>query len=155
MFLIGIWHGASWTFVFYALLQSGAMVIHRFAYRRAGRTRSTVDSWQTHAFKVFWALQFVVFSRILFRATDLQNAIEISGRILSGSLSLLQISTTVWVVLISTFIMHYLPKRWFEQLRSLFVDLPAPAQGFALAAAGFVLSLVATSEVVPYIYFQF
>ena len=62
MFLIGIWHGASWTFVFYAILQSMAMVIHRFFYRRSGRSRDTIDTWQLHAFKVFWALQFVVFS---------------------------------------------------------------------------------------------
>ncbi|MBW2402526.1 MAG: MBOAT family protein, partial [Deltaproteobacteria bacterium] len=46
MFLIGIWHGASWTFVVYADLQSMAMVIHRFFYRRSGRTGDTVDSWQ-------------------------------------------------------------------------------------------------------------
>ncbi|MBW2629216.1 MAG: MBOAT family protein [Deltaproteobacteria bacterium] len=52
MFLIGIWHGASWTFVFYAILQSMAMVIHRFFYRRSGRTSDTVDTWRMHAFKV-------------------------------------------------------------------------------------------------------
>ena len=155
MFLIGIWHGASWTFVFYALLQSFAMVTHRFFYRRSGRTRDTVDSWQLHAFKVFWALQFVVFSRILFRATSLENAADITTRLGSGTFSLGQISTTVWLVLIGTFVMHYTPKRWFESFELRFKTLPAPAQGVTLAAVGITLSLVATSQVVPYIYFQF
>lgn len=155
MFLIGIWHGASWTFVFYAILQSTAMVTHRFFYRRSGRTRDTVDSWQRHAFKVFWALQFVVFSRILFRATSLDNAIEITTRLGSGTFSVSQVSTGVWALLIATFAAHYTPKHWFEALELRFKTMPAPAQGVALAAVGFVLSAVATSQVVPYIYFQF
>jgi D-alanyl-lipoteichoic acid acyltransferase DltB (MBOAT superfamily) len=155
MFLIGIWHGASWTFVFYAILQSMAMVIHRFFYRRSGRTRDTVDAWYLRAFKVFWALQFVVFSRILFRATSLENALDVTARIASGTASIAQVSTTVWAVLILSFVAHYTPKHWFDSIESRFMMMPAPAQGVALACLGFALSFVATSEVVPYIYFQF
>jgi D-alanyl-lipoteichoic acid acyltransferase DltB (MBOAT superfamily) len=155
MFLIGIWHGASWTFVVYAILQSMAMVIHRFFYRRSGRTGDTVDSWQVHAFKVFWALQFVVFSRILFRATSLQNAVDVTTRLGSGTFSVAQISLGIWAMLFLTFAAHYTPKRWFESIELGFKSMPAPAQGVALAALGFILSVVATSEVVPYIYFQF
>ena len=155
MFLIGIWHGASWTFVVYAVLQAMAMVIHRFFYRRSGRTGATVDSWQVHAFKVFWALQFVVFSRILFRATSLQNAADITTRLGSGTFSMGQISLGIWAMLVLTFVAHYTPKRWFESLELGFKSMPAPLQGVTLAVVGFILSAVATSEVVPYMYFQF
>ncbi|MBW2189312.1 MAG: MBOAT family protein, partial [Deltaproteobacteria bacterium] len=116
MFLIGIWHGASWTFVVYAVLQSMAMVIHRFFYRRSGRTGDTVDSWQMHAFKVFWALQFVVFSRILFRATSLQNAADITTGLGSGTFSVAQVSLGVWAMLLLTFAAHYTPRRWFGSI---------------------------------------
>ncbi len=155
MFLIGIWHGASWTFVVYAVLQSMAMVIHRFFYRRSGRTGDTVDSWQIRAFKVFWALQFVVFSRILFRATSLQNAADITTRLGSGTFSVAQVSLGVWAMLLLTFAAHYTPRRWFESIELGFKSMPAPAQGVTLAVLAFILSAVATSEVVPYIYFQF
>jgi D-alanyl-lipoteichoic acid acyltransferase DltB (MBOAT superfamily) len=155
MFLIGIWHGASWTFVFYAILQATAMVTHRFFYRRSGRARDTVDSWGLHAFKVFCALQFVVFSRILFRATSLENALDVTARLGSGTFSVGQVSVGVWALLIATFVAHYTPKRWFESLELRFKTMPAPAQGAALAAVGFGLSAIATSQVVPYIYFQF
>jgi len=155
MFLIGIWHGASWTFVFYAILQSTAMVTHRFFYRLSGRTRDTVDSWRLHAFKVFWALQFVVFSRILFRATSLENAFDVTTRLGSGTFSVAQISTGVWALLFATFAAHYTPKHWFESVELRYKQMPAPVQGVALAAVGFGLSFVATSQVVPYIYFQF
>jgi ABC-type Na+ efflux pump permease subunit len=66
-----------------------------------------------------------------------------------------QISLGVWAMLLLTFAAHYTPRRWFESIELGFKSMPAPAQGVALAALGFVLSVVATSEVVPYIYFQF
>ena len=104
---------------------------------------------------MFWALQFVVFSRILFRATSLENAIDITTRLGSGTFSVAQISSGVWALLIGSFVAHYTPKHWFQSLELQFKAMPAPAQGVALAAVGFVLSAVATSQVVPYIYFQF
>ncbi|MFW6050756.1 MAG: MBOAT family O-acyltransferase [Myxococcota bacterium] len=155
MFLIGIWHGAAWTFVLYGILQATAMVIHRFFYRMRGRTRDMVDPWPMRAFKIFCNLQFVVFSRILFRATGLDNAWDVTTRLFSGTTSVAQVSSGVWLVLIATFVAHYLPKRWFEGLGTTFVRLPAPVQGAALVGVGAALSMVATSQVVPYIYFQF
>ncbi len=155
MFLIGIWHGASWTFVFYALLQSMAMVIHRFFHRRSGRSRDAIDSWFVRGFKVFWAMQFVVFSRILFRANSLDNAIDVTSRLGEASWSVAQISWGIGALLLGTFAVHYTPKGWFESIERAFMQMPAPAQGVALACVGFALSFVATSEVVPYIYFQF
>jgi alginate O-acetyltransferase complex protein AlgI len=155
MFLIGVWHGAAWTFVLYGIVQATAMVIHRFFHRRSGRARNAVDTWAMRAFKVFWCLQFVVFSRILFRATGLDNAWDVTKRLFSGTTSMAQISLGVWFVLVATFIAHYLPRRWFDGLAEGFVRLPAPVQGAAFACVGGLLTLVATTEVVPYIYFQF
>lgn len=36
MFLVGMWHGASWNFVVYSLLQAAAMVFNRFVRLNAG-----------------------------------------------------------------------------------------------------------------------
>ncbi|MBC7172065.1 MAG: MBOAT family protein, partial [Polyangiaceae bacterium] len=158
-FLIGVWHGASWTFVLYGALQATAMVIHRFVHRMSlkGRRKEELppDTFAMHAFKVFWCLQFVVFSRILFRAKDIDNAWEVTLRLFSGTQSIAQISAGLWAVLIVSFVAHYVPRRWFEELKVGFQRLPAEAQGFAAAGVFAGLSLVATSQVVPYIYFQF
>jgi alginate O-acetyltransferase complex protein AlgI len=43
VFLVGLWHGAAWTFVIYGMLHATSMVVHRFFYRRAGRTAKTID----------------------------------------------------------------------------------------------------------------
>jgi D-alanyl-lipoteichoic acid acyltransferase DltB (MBOAT superfamily) len=155
IFLIGIWHGASWTFVLYGLIQATAMVLHRFVQRWSGRPRDAVDPWVTRVLKVFACLQFVVFSRILFRASSIENARDVTERLVSGTTSVAQVSTTVWLVLVLSLAAHYLPKWIFVRVEERFVALPAIAQGVVLATVGGVLGLVATTETVPYIYFQF
>ena len=91
----------------------------------------------------------------MFRATSLQNAADVTARLGSGTFGVEQISLGVWALLIATFVAHYTPKRWFDSIELRFKTMPAPAQGVTLAAVGIALSLVATSQVVPYIYFQF
>lgn len=159
LFLIGIWHGASWNFVLYGAIQATAMVVHRFFYRmrRAGRAEQDVapDSFALRAFKVWSCLQFVVFSRILFRASDLENAWDVTRRLWSGTSSVAQISSGIWLVLALSFTAHYLPRKWFEDVKAWFGRMPAEAQGLTAAGVFAGLALVATSQVVPYIYFQF
>jgi alginate O-acetyltransferase complex protein AlgI len=155
--LIGLWHGASWTFVLYGAIQGTAVALHRFVSRMRGRGEEETarDAWWLTALKVFGTLQFVVFSRILFRATDLENAGAIVSRLFSGTTSTANVAPFVWVVLLLGFGLHYTPRSWLEELRRLFYGLPALGQGVVLAFTFALLSMVATSETVPYIYFQF
>ncbi|MBJ71241.1 MAG: membrane-bound O-acyltransferase family protein [Sandaracinus sp.] len=178
MFLVGIWHG--WwrnfeVFFWYALLQTGAMVGHRFVFRLMGRQRDASDPLALVAFKVFLNLQFVVFSRILFRAASMENAGAIGARITGGAellwrhlvgpgltpeqlapaTSTLQISAGLWLMLLFTFGAHFTPRKLFTSFETFFLRLPAPAQGLAVGLAAALLSLVAAAEAVPYIYFQF
>ncbi len=178
MFLVGIWHG--WwrnfeVFFWYALLQTAAMVGHRFFFRLTRRPRDTKDALPLHAFKVLLCLQFVVFSRILFRSSSMENAAAVTARITDGAatlyrhlfvaplgstelaptLSTLQITPSLWLLLVLTFTAHFAPRRLFDSFETYFVRLPAPAQGLAIALAGALLSAVAAAEAVPYIYFQF
>jgi D-alanyl-lipoteichoic acid acyltransferase DltB (MBOAT superfamily) len=155
MFLIGLWHGAAWTFVLYGLLHATVMVLHRYFYRRSGRTRHTVDPTAIRIAKIFGMLHFTVLSRIFFRSSSLENAGEVASQLCSGTFSIGHVPVTVWAVLVVGYLAHFTPRSWFEQIRTLFVRFPAPAQGLALAAVAALLALVATQQTVPYIYFQF
>ncbi len=155
LFLIGMWHGAGWTFLIYGAIHGTAMVVHRYFYKRAGRTKETRDPTWLHVLKVAGTFHFCVFSRILFRSPDLHTAGEVAGRLFSGTWSLAQVPMEVFVLLAVTYGIHWTPKRWCDALQALFVRLPAPAQGVAMAVVGAVLVQVASSQAVPYIYFQF
>jgi alginate O-acetyltransferase complex protein AlgI len=153
--LVGLWHGAAWTFVVYGLLHASAMVVHRFAYRRAGRTAKTVDPFYLQAIKVFGTLHFVVLSRIFFRASSLESAGDLMRRLVDGSTSMFHITSWVWALLLLGYAAHFTPSGIFNNIKQGFVRLPAPAQGAVLAGVAGALMLVAIEDVVPYIYFQF
>jgi D-alanyl-lipoteichoic acid acyltransferase DltB (MBOAT superfamily) len=153
--LVGLWHGAAWTFVLYGMLHGGAMVVHRFFYRRAGRKPNMVDPWPMLVLKIAGTLHFVVLSRILFRASSFSNAADVMRQLAEGSVSLFHITGSVWALLAFGYAAHFTPKGLFEGIRQGFIRLPAPAQGAVLAGVAGGLMLVATENVVPYIYFQF
>lgn len=156
MFMIGLWHGAAWTFVVYGLLQSTAMLTHRYLYHRTGRTNETVDPRWLRTLKIVGTLHFVVLSRIFFRSSDLHNARDVATQLLTGSrASIGHVPLTVLLVLLLGFAAHYSPRAWYPRLQARFSLLPAPVQGAVLAALGGGLMLVASEDVVPYIYFQF
>ncbi len=155
IFLIGLWHGASWTFVLYGAIQASAVALHRFVSRRAAAPADRPSDPRLVALKVFGTLQFVVFSRILFRAEDMENARDVTLRLFSGTVSMAQIDPRVWSVLLIGFAAHYTPRAWFERARAKFVALPVLVQGALLALLGFALAQLAASQPVPYIYQQF
>ncbi|MDH5674551.1 MAG: MBOAT family protein [Myxococcales bacterium] len=155
MFLIGLWHGADWTFVIYGLLQACAMLVHRYAYRRAGRSADQADPLWLHALKIAGTLHFAVLSRVFFRGSSVDNALEVSAQLLQGGVSIGHVPGQVLAVLAVGYLAHYTPRHWFEEIRRRFVALPAPAQGACLAVVGACLMLVVSQDVVPYIYFQF
>lgn len=156
LFLIGLWHGASWTFVIYGNLQALAVMGTRAwtQYRRRRGWTAPDPAWST-VLKIFLTLQFVVFSRILFRATSLDNAGDIVERIFSNTWSTAQVSDDVWRVLVLGFVLHYVPRSQLEWMRARFVQMPSWGQGLVLAVVAAVIAIFVTSEVVPYIYFQF
>ena len=74
IFLIGLWHGAAWTFVIYGAMQATAVVLHRLTTRITGKRSGEPDPLWLTILKIVGTMQFVVFSRILFRAESLENA---------------------------------------------------------------------------------
>jgi alginate O-acetyltransferase complex protein AlgI len=155
LFLIGIWHGASWNFVIYGALHGGAMVVHRFFYKRSGRTAKTLDPrWMT-VLKIAGTFHFVVLSRILFRSPTLHGAGAVTAQLLKGTTSLAQVTWGLWALLAVAYAIHWAPKGLVGRAKARFVAMPAGAQGAVMAVAGAILLKMAGTQVVPYIYFQF
>lgn len=155
MFLCGLWHGADWTFVLYGAIHAFAMVLHRFFYRRSGRTKDTVDPRAIFVLKVIGTVHFSVFSRILFRGTTLENSWDVTTQLFAGTSSVAQVSMGVWIILVGSYALHYLPRRLYDNLMQSYIRLPGVAQGLLLAGLGAGLMQVVSQDVVPYIYFQF
>jgi NAD(P)-dependent dehydrogenase (short-subunit alcohol dehydrogenase family) len=76
-------------------------------------------------------------------------------QIVRGPIHLTNLSRGVMVVILLGFVTHLLPKKLHDRMRETFIALPAPAQGGLLFGVALVIREVATTQVVPFVYFQF
>ncbi len=156
LILIGLWHGASWTFVVYGALHGIAISINR-TLTRAGKTPTDefAQPWWQIVWKVALTFHFVVLCRILFRAHSFELAGDYASALLHNGWGLARVGAATWWVLAGAYAVHWMPRRWLDEVGQRFVQLPAVAQGAALAGLAAAVASVAETDVVPFIYFQF
>ena len=157
MVLVGLWHGANWTFVAWGAYHGLLLIGYRVF------DRATVGTPVDQVMKKHWFVPFsigamlmaFVFSGAFFRPKTLQT----SGHVLSGLLGFQHVTgefllTTGTIVLI--FISLFLAA---AQERSQFIDRlalqPARIQIPAYVCAFLALELFPATGPVPFVYFQF
>jgi len=153
--LIGLWHGADWTFVVYGCCHAAAMCTHRFFRVNVNaRAQATLNAWGW-VWRVIVTLHFIVFTRILFRCQDFGHVGDVLASLGQGSFHLGHLTSGLLWLLLGTYVVHWTPRRWVNGLRDRLEALPAFVQGPLFALALLVIMQASSSEVVPFIYFQF
>ena len=156
LILIGLWHGANWTFVVYGAIHGIAIGINRTLVRRNGRrVNEFAQPWYHIVWKVALTFHFVVLLRILFRAPGFSEAASYSQHLLTNGWGLARIDTGVWLMLAMAYGIHWTPRRWIDRIGEEFTDMPVVFKGASLAALAAAVAAVAETDVVPFIYFQF
>ena len=119
-FLIGIWHGANWTFALYGIIHAIFMIINHF-----WRDRNFLLYIDKNYFiqKAYWLLTFlcVIFSFVIFRAESVADSIIIyKGLIGINGINL--IAPNIKLILILTFCMFIIlkTKSTYEIVNSFF-----------------------------------
>jgi D-alanyl-lipoteichoic acid acyltransferase DltB (MBOAT superfamily) len=156
MLLGGLWHGASWTFVVWGGLHGGALAVTR-AYEefREKRGKKPSNSKLVHVLSVLGTFHLVCISWVFFRSETFDKAWLMFSQMATLTTHHPNLHWKVLAVMGVAMATHWAPERWYESVRRGFVQMPAPAQGVALFAAGLVLRQLASSEAVPFVYFQF
>jgi len=164
--LIGLWHGAHWTYVIYGGLHAGAMIINRMLRKRRDRLgiKLKLDWWGV-TWRVALTLHFVMFARILFRAGieaqkpdgDPFGMVGAVGTALGqGTYDAVTVMTPLlWFILIGSYLWHWTPRRWTEASFVAFRRMPAYAQGLLVGATILVVALLSSGRPVPFQYFRF
>lgn len=158
MTLGGLWHGASWTFVAWGVLQGALLAGHREFRLLAGRVswlERTLGTPPGRLLCVAVTFLAVALGWVLFRATTFTSAWLIFGRLFvstPGERTPLHdggLWYTVAVVAVAHLIGSY---GWWKPLKE---RLPAPALGFGYAAVLTLTLLLAPDNGRAFIYFQF
>lgn len=170
MFVMGIWHGAAWTFVIFGLIHGLAIVINHM-WRRTNFEIPAIVGWLI-TFHLF------TFSLVLFRATSWADALKVYSGMFGFSDNTLQVSFAKLVASDRSWVFNLASSaadqdRWATWAMTggvaVFIGIVCFApnsnelterftpkmQTLVVQALLFVMSLLLISESSQFIYFQF
>lgn len=155
---IGFWHGAGWNFLLYGFLHGSLIAFERWMRTRRG-ARGLATAPPAHpvwvqVLLIVAVFHFVAFSRVLFRAPDLERAGQYMLQILVDPVVVGSLPTLGLMALIAAALLHLLPRGLYLNCGQRFMQLPAVLQAGVLAA-GFYTLVAVSPGVSGFIYFQF
>jgi D-alanyl-lipoteichoic acid acyltransferase DltB (MBOAT superfamily) len=157
MLIGGLWHGAAWRFVAWGGLHGAALAVERVLKPYIKIPRNVF----TRVAGAILTFHFVAFAWIFFRARDFGTAAELIGRLGQLSfqaehwLSVVAVYRNVLIMLSVGFVTHFLPDRFTQWLRKAFIAMPVAVKALIIGLAFWLVRATASSEVQPFIYFQF
>jgi len=158
MLLGGLWHGAAMRFVVWGGLHGIALVADKIRMRIF--SRSAGKSRVAQITGIFLTFNFVSFAWIFFRAGTMDDAGVMLTQIFSSFTpgnyaTVLMAYLPVVVLIVSGYIMHFLPVTVKEAYRGLFIRMPLVFKFLIAAVVAVLLYKVGTDVVQPFIYFRF
>ena len=155
LLILGFWHGANWTFLVYGLLHGGAVSINRWWKKSGPGATLPEPGFFGNAWRWFLTFHFVVVARILFRADDLTQALEITRSLGNMTIVLPRFAPHAWIVLALGYAAHFTPRAWVAPARARFAALPAPVWGIAIVVAGWACARWGPGDTLAFIYYDF
>lgn len=158
MLLCGLWHGASWNFVFWGGLHGVSLAIHRvwvaWAPLASLDNRPTFQFVRT-LFSRLLTLGVVLVGWLFFRAQSWSDAIEYLGRLMVWSHDGTRfVSPYILPVLAAVFLTHLLiqkDRNWAQEIPERMI----PERIMVYAALALLLVCLGATDSAPFIYFQF
>lgn len=156
MLIGGFWHGANLKFVFWGFCHGVLLILDKLL---KDFTKQLQNNKIYRFFSAIICFHLVAALWIFFRADSFENAYIVLQKIFSLNINaFLPVITAYWKplsIIVFALIIHILPIRIKEYIRNTFYRSPLVLKiAFALIVV-FVLSQVKSSNIQPFIYFQF
>lgn len=158
MLLGGLWHGASWQFVVWGGLNGVGLIVYKLWKRVSPYEKS--KHWAARFWKIFNTFVFITFTRIWFRSESMEKANQLIRQVLHEFNARI-IPEVVWSyrlvfgVMALGYFTHWVPERWKLELLNGFIRTPLWAKLLITVLVIFVIYQSWSSDLQPFIYFQF
>ena len=162
MLLGGLWHGAAVRFVLWGALHGAALALHKLWLKFVPRAKATGAemSWGWRIAGSFFTFNLVCFGWLMFRAESMQTVslmlhqifsnfnLAVAPQVLKGYLS-------VFLLMGAGYALHMLPASADRTAQRIVAASPTVVQ--VLLAAGMIWCVmqIKSSDIQPFIYFQF
>jgi len=158
MLLGGLWHGASWQFVIWGGLNGIGLVIYKYWRKISPFTGD--NRLLPKILAIFITFNFITFTRIWFRSETMEIANGIMYQI-ANSFNFSQIGVIIvsyykiFAMMFFAMLIHWLPTKIKDGYKKIFVQTPHWLKVIIIVIVIFLIYQVRSSEIQPFIYFQF
>ncbi|MBN2484590.1 MAG: MBOAT family protein [Bacteroidales bacterium] len=158
MLIGGLWHGSSWTFVIWGGLNGLGLIVYK--YWKKISPYENIDKWYVNAWKILLTFTFITFTRIWFRGETFQGTMELLSQIFKhfGGNAVPQMIISYWkplAMLVFGLVIHWLPDSVKCNYRDWFIARPMYQKIVISSFVVFIIYQSVSSELAPFIYFQF
>ncbi|MDA3953940.1 MAG: MBOAT family protein [Bacteroidales bacterium] len=165
MLLGGLWHGASLRFIIWGGLHGLGLVIHKLwvqlnlSLNKHYTSRSSNNLFYRFV-SVFTTFNLVTFAWIFFRAESMESAFGMIKQITGNfQINLVPVMISsyykIFFLIVLGFAIHWLPAGFKENYRGWFIKSNIFVKILLVVVIIFILYQVKSSELQPFIYFQF
>jgi D-alanyl-lipoteichoic acid acyltransferase DltB (MBOAT superfamily) len=98
---------------------------------------------------------FVGLTFTMFRAASLDRAWSMYERLLTFTSYTPNLHVSVMAIILGALVLQWTPRVIYDWVREVFIRAPAPVQAVVLFVVAIMLREAASSEAVPFVYFQF
>ena len=161
MLLGGLWHGASWNFILWGALHGVALGCHKFFSQEIlHHDRHYYSAGWRRIVAIIITFHFVCFCWIFFRCSDMETAVTMLNQVATNfhpELLWQVISGYPWVFGLMAFgiISHYLPDSWQQHIVARLSMTNVFVCAVLITAVIYIVIQVKSSDIQPFIYFQF
>ncbi len=160
MFLGGLWHGASFNFVFWGILHGCGLAVHKAYLSFIGKGKASQPQGWNRFWGVIITFHFVCFCWIFFRTPDFSYATDMLGQIITDFrpaifMQLISGYKLVFVLIIIGYLLHWMPDKWEQTVCEQVIKMPFYGKAILMIASIYLVIQMKSAEVQPFIYFQF
>lgn len=162
MLLGGLWHGAAMRFVLWGLWHGASLGVHKAVMDRFSSFKAQGQDMTPlrRVIGIIITFNIVCLGWIFFRAESMQIGWQVLAQIFTNFSPAIALDFIVgykWVVMLMVlgYLLHFAPYKLELKTKTLFERMPLPAHAACIALVIWIIMQTQSSQIQPFIYFQF
>lgn len=161
MLLGGLWHGASFNFIFWGAMHGSGLAAHKYYLEIKGKLFKSFTGFFDHKWiATLVTFHFVCFCWIFFRAPNFVIAKQLLHQIFTSfnaAIVFTFITSYYKIVLLMLlgYALHFVPKQYETLTLNWFTHTPLTIKVACMLVVIIIFIQVKSAEIQPFIYFQF